>query len=68
LQIKLKKDDLVQMRRKALRDGDENLYKDIIQDMVQEEEIIYSSLLEEAVVLTGMQDEQFMISQDKYMS
>lgn len=62
------KKDLTARRRKALKEGNEQLYKEIVKEMMQREEMVFGELLQDSLEHIGVNEQEFMQMQQIYMS
>ena len=52
--------EMVADRRQALKDGDMNRYKQIVQDIIQQEERGFQDIMQEAMDYIGLSEAEFM--------
>ena len=62
------KAEYAQQRRKFLKDGNNDEYKNIVKDQMQREEAIYQDVANEAMSHFDIQEQEFMMSQHTHMS
>ena len=58
--------EMVAKRRQALKDGDMNRYKQIVEEMIEQEESGFQDVMQEAMDYIGLIDLEFIHVQQAY--
>jgi hypothetical protein len=62
------KKELIQQRRKALKEGNNKKYNELVKDIIQKEEMQMGDLMQEVMDHLGISEQEFMMTQQTYMS